>query len=199
MNFEFFILWLAVLFPLVYSPGPGNILCAVCGAANTFRGAAPFILGLDVVYTSYAVLMGLGLGAVIQRHPPAFAALQFAGVLYLLYLAYSFYARSAAAGKQKARRLTFKDGLISQALNIKGVSIITLMYSQFLDPAQNIPAQVALLSAMLLALNLFTHFTWALGGAWMVSRFASEKSANIQNKIYAALLFAVAVWLLPVW
>jgi len=66
MNLEFFILWLAVLFPLVYSPGPGNILCAVCGAANTFRGAVPFILGLDVVYTSYAVLMGLGLGAVIQ-------------------------------------------------------------------------------------------------------------------------------------
>jgi len=32
-----------------------------------------------------------------------------------------------------------------------------------------------------------------------VSRFASEKSANIQNKIYAALLFTVAVWLLPVW
>jgi len=159
MNLEFLILWLAVLFPLVYSPGPGNILCAVCGAANTFRGAAPFILGLDVVYTTYAVLMGLGLGAVIQRHPPAFTALQFAGVLYLLYLAYSFYARSAGGDKQEARRLTFKDGLISQALNIKGVSIIALMYSQFIDPAQNIPAQVALLSAMLLALNLFTHFS----------------------------------------
>jgi len=199
MDFEFLILWLAVIFPLVYSPGPGNILCAVCGAANTFRGSVPFILGLDIVYTFYSALIGLGLGAVIQRYPPAFIALQFMGVLYLLYLAYSFLARSAAAGRQTAQRLTFKDGLISQALNIKGVSIITLMYSQFLNPEHNIPAQVALLSLMLLALNLFTHFTWAWGGAWMVSRFASPKSAAIQNKIYAALLFAVAVWLLPVW
>jgi len=199
MNLEFLILWLAVIFPLVYSPGPGNILCAVCGAANTFRGSVPFILGLDVVYTCYSVLLGLGLGAVIQRYPPAFTTLQFLGVLYLLYLAYAFLARSVDAGQQTARRLTFKDGLISQALNIKGVSIITLMYSQFLNPDQNIPVQVALLSLMLLVLNLFTHFTWSLGGAWMVSRFASQKSATIQNRIYAALLFAVAVWLLPVW
>lgn len=123
MNLEFLILWLAVLFPLVYSPGPGNILCAVCGAANSFRGAAPFILGLDVVYTAYAALMGLGLGAVIQRHPPAFAALQFAGVLYLLYLAYSFLARSADDGGQEARRLTFKDGLISQGGESAGVPV----------------------------------------------------------------------------
>ncbi len=199
MDAEFFLLWFAVIFPLVYSPGPGNILCAVSGAVNTFRGSAPFIFGLDVVYTFYSVVMGLGMGAVLQQFPRLMTAVQFLGVLYLAYLAFSFFTRAAATGQNTVKRLTFKDGAISQALNIKGISIVTLMYSQFLRPGENLYVQVAVLSAMLLALNLFTHFTWSLGGHWMVSRFASEKAAKIQNRIYGALLLGVAVWLLPLW
>lgn len=197
MDTEFFLLWFAVIFPLVYSPGPGNVLCAVSGAVNTFRGSVPFIMGLDVVYTFYSVVMGLGMGAVLRQFPRLMTAVQFFGVLYLAYLAFSFFARAADAERCTVKRLTFKDGVISQALNIKGVSIVTLMYSQFLRPGESLYVQVAVLSAMLLALNLFTHFTWSLGGHWMVSRFASQKAAKIQNRIYGALLLAVAVWLLP--
>ena len=195
---EFYITWLAVLFPLVYSPGPGNILCAVSGAANGFRGSAPFILGLNFSYAAWSLLIGLGFGAFMQQYPTAFTYVQIAGCVYIFYLAISFFGKKAAASGN-AIKLKFRDGVLSQALNVKGISIVALMYSQFLSGDSDTVLQVLQLTAMLAALNLFTHFSWALGGAWLMSRLASNRAVKIQNQFYGVLLMIVAVWLLPFW
>ena len=194
--FEFYAAWLAVIFPLVYSPGPGNILCAVSGAANGARKSAPFILGLNVSYASWSLALGFGMGAFVRQYPEAFYYAQLAGCAYIFYLAVAFLGKKAAAGGG-APKLKFMDGVVSQALNVKGVSIVALMYSQFLSADSPAAPQVFKLTAMLASLNLFTHFTWALGGSWMMSRLASERAVKIQNKFYAAMLIAVAIWLLP--
>lgn len=197
MNLEFYILWFSVIFPLVYSPGPGNILCAISGAINGFRGSVAFIAGLNVSYSAYALLAGFGLGTIIQQYEAVFYYVQIAGCVYIFYLAAAFFVKSPAKQTTNTKRLTFADGALSQALNIKGISIVILMYSQFLDAEAALLPQVLHLSAMLAALNVLTHLSWALGGSWMVSKLASARAANIQNKIYAALLFGVAIWLFP--
>jgi len=86
-------LWFAVIFPLVFSAGPGNVLCAVCGATNGFRQSIPFILGLNLVYTSYALLVGFGLGAILSAYPKVFLFVQILGVAYIFWLGYKFLLR----------------------------------------------------------------------------------------------------------
>lgn len=198
MTLEFYLAWLAVVFPLVYSPGPGNVLCAISGAANTFAGSLPFIFGLNLSYATYSLLIGFGMGAVIQEYAGAFYYVQILGCLYIFYLAAAFFFRKAAE-IGAAKKLSFKDGVIAQALNIKGVSIVVLIYSQFLSEDGGLAPQVLILTAMLASLNLFTHCSWALGGWWLISKLASDGAAKIQNRIYGVMLFSVAVWLLPVW
>ncbi|UOO81284.1 LysE family translocator [Uruburuella testudinis] len=191
-----FLLWLGVVFPLVFSAGPGNVLCAVCGAANGFRQSVPFILGLDLVYSAYALLAGFGLAAVVQRYPAVMLAVQLAGAAYVAWLGIKMLRRTHVAKKQAAKPLRFIDGVISQALNVKGITIILTMYSQFLNPDEPLPYQVLSLSAALLALNLLTHFTWAYGGAWIAEKFASDAAVQTQGRVFGSMLVAIALWLL---
>ena len=199
MTLEFYLTWLAVIFPLVYSPGPGNILCAISGAVNGFRKSVPFILGLNFSYTIYAFLAGFGLASVIDKNPAVFYYVQLAGCVYIFYLAMTFLTKKMTTKTNDARKLTFLNGVVSQGLNVKGISIVILMYSQFLNTESALLPNVIKLSLMLMALNLFTHFSWALGGAWLMAKLATAQAIKIQNRIYAFMLFIVAVWLLPVW
>ena len=191
-----FLLWLGIIFPLVFSAGPGNVLCAVCGASNGFKKSIPFILGLDLVYTIYALLAGFGLSAIVIKYPKLFFIVQIAGVLYILWLGYKFLIRKDIQTKELEGQLTFKDGVISQALNVKGITIVMTMYSQFLDKDQSIVYEVLSLSLALLILNLCTHMTWSFGGAWMAKKFASSYAVQVQSKIFGGMLIAIAIWLL---
>lgn len=195
-SFAEFALWFAVIFPLVFSAGPGNVLCAVCGATNGFKKSIPFILGLNLVYTSYALLAGFGLSAIIQAYPSLFLFVQILGVAYIFYLGYKFIIRKDIQRKEGKTELRFIDGLISQALNIKGITIVMTMYSQFLNPEISIVYEVLTLSFALLLLNLFTHMTWSYGGSWMAQKFASSYAIELQSKIFGLMLILIAFWLL---
>lgn len=173
-------------------------MCVVSGAANGFRNSAGFIFGLNVSYSGYSLLAGFGLGAFIRKYPQAFFYVQLLGCAYMFYLGASFFWRRADK-PGGAPKLTFRDGLVSQALNIKGVSIVVLMHSQFLSPESPVVPQVLLLTAMLTMLNLCNHFSWAFCGAWTAGKFSGAASVRIQNAVYGAMLIVVAVWLLPVW
>lgn len=195
-SFSEFLLWFGVIFPLVFSAGPGNVLCAVCGATNGFKKSIPFVLGLNLVYTSYALLAGFGLASILKTYPKVFLVVQILGVLYIFWLGYKFLGRKGIQRKNSSTNLKFIDGVISQALNIKGISIVLTMYSQFLDKDQSIVYEVFTLSFALLLLNLFTHFTWVYGGSWMAKRFASNYAVQIQSKIFGTMLIAISFWLL---
>ena len=194
-SFSEFLLWLSVIFPLVFSAGPGNILCAVCGASSGLKKSMPFILGLDLVYATYALLAGFGLAAVITSYPVFFAFVQIAGVFYIIWLGYKFLRRKNIQGNSAVTNLKFIDGVISQALNVKGIAIVITMYSQFLNK-ENLVFEVITLSLSLLILNLFTHVTWAYGGAWMTKKFASDYAVQLQSRVFGGMLILVAFWLL---
>ncbi|MDX1736720.1 MAG: LysE family translocator [Alphaproteobacteria bacterium] len=195
MSIEFVILWLSVLFPLVFSVGPGNLLCAVAGGSQGFRKSFPFILGLDVVYTSYSLIFGFGLGAVLLRFPTMMQAVQVVGAIYVAWLALKFLKRKTVEAREMPQ-LRFIDGVISQALNVKGISIVLTMYSQFLNTEADLVPQVIGLSIALTCLNLFTHFSWTLGGHWMAKHFASARAVRVQSIVFGVMLLVVSFWLL---
>lgn len=188
-------LWFGLVFPLVFSPGPGNVLCAINGANSGFRRAVPFVFGLDLVYSSYALLAGIGLATLIDRYPYWIQVMQLLGALYIAWLGVKMMQRRSANHNQNIEPLRFFDGVISQALNVKGVSIILTMYSQFLRPSENIWPQIWMLTSALTIMNLAAHFSWTYGGAWLAARLASERAIRWQGRIYGLLLFAVAGWL----
>jgi threonine/homoserine/homoserine lactone efflux protein len=46
------------MFPLVFSPGPANIVFAMSGIRQGVRGSIPLIIGVDLVFIIYSLLIG---------------------------------------------------------------------------------------------------------------------------------------------
>ncbi len=194
MNFQYFLLFFGLMFPLIFSPGPANIVCTMAGIKQGIKKSIPLITGINVVSILYSLLVGFGLDKVLKRYPDLTATLQILGALYLVYLAYKFIKpRPRQADINKT--YNFWNGVILQALNPKAFSAQLLMFSMLLDGSFNQTEQVFYLIFMLTILNISTHFTWTFIGnslsKWMTNPVA-EKSLSY---LFASALLLIAIWI----
>ena len=79
---------LAFLFPLAYSPRPGNAFFAGIGASKGLRAAIPALTGFHVATFVVTAVKGLGMGVTLLDHLVVARTLAAIGGLYLLWLAF---------------------------------------------------------------------------------------------------------------
>jgi threonine/homoserine/homoserine lactone efflux protein len=88
MSLYGFLVFCAVYFVAVASPGPGVAAVIARALAHGTRGAPSFILGFLIGDLIWFALAATGLAAVAKAAYPIFVAIKYAGAAYLLYLAY---------------------------------------------------------------------------------------------------------------
>ncbi|HEY1453284.1 MAG TPA: LysE family translocator [Roseiarcus sp.] len=88
MTLSSLIIFAAIYFAAVATPGPGvaALIARVLGQGLT--GVAPFIAGYFVADMVWLMLAATGLAAIAQTFAGVFVAIKFAGAAYLLYLAW---------------------------------------------------------------------------------------------------------------
>ncbi|MBC7284600.1 LysE family translocator [Hoeflea sp.] len=188
---------LAFLFPLAYSPGPGNMFFAAYGARFGVAATLWANAGYHFATLLVTILIGAGLVSAIDPAGPLFLALKTAGSLYVLWLAW----KMACAGKTNARihdgKAGFADGACLLVLNPKAYVIIVLMFSQFgaTGPADMV-ARVALISLVFTLNNLLAFSLWTVAGNALGRLFHSDEGARRLNLGFAAILACVGIWML---
>ncbi|MDR7304754.1 LysE family translocator [Rhodoferax saidenbachensis] len=70
------------------SPGPVNVIASSQGARHGFWRALPHVAGASLSYCAVVLLMGGGMQWLLQTWPALTTVTQYAGALYLLYLAF---------------------------------------------------------------------------------------------------------------
>ena len=88
MTFESLVLFAAVYFAAVATPGPGIAALVARVLAQGLKGVAPFIAGYFVGDMIWLTFAGTGLAVVAKTFAGVFVAIKFAGAAYLLYLAW---------------------------------------------------------------------------------------------------------------
>ncbi|MEV0081784.1 LysE family translocator [Saccharopolyspora sp. NPDC050642] len=203
MSANTFVALLMLLFPLAYSPGPGNAFFAAIGASKGLRAAVPALAGYHVATFVVTALIGLGMGVTILNHPVVAKALSVLGSLYVLWLAFSFIrtARAKASPRTesvppKEQSIGFWAGAIVLLLNPKAYYILAVMFTQFLRPSvdDNVLTVLAITTVFTLN-NLIAFIVWALGGRALTTLFRSERSRRWIDYLFAATLIAVAIWM----
>lgn len=185
------------LFPLAYSPGPGNMFFAANGARFGLRATISANLGYHLATLIVTGLIGLGIIAALDQAPDLFKALKLAGAGYVLWIAWKMFRSGAMTDVADARPASFGDGFVLLVLNPKGYVIMTLMFTQFLSPAEpNRLAMIALLSVVFTLNNMFAFVVWTLLGDQIAGLLRSERSARWLNMGFGAVLAAVAVWMM---
>ena len=185
---------LAFLFPLAFSPGPGNMFFAANGARFGLRATLGATTGYHIVTFGATFLIGLGFSSALAAAPQAFDAIRIAGSLYVLWLAWKL-GTAGRAGHQEAKAASFWDGAVLLILNPKAYVIIALMFSQFLVATSSV-LQVAVISVIFTLNNLVAFTLWTTLGDWLGKTFRSEERARYLNATFGVILATVGVWML---
>ncbi|NNJ68320.1 MAG: LysE family translocator [Boseongicola sp.] len=182
------------LFPLAYSPGPGNVFFAANSARFGFCATVPANAGYHIATWIMTAAIGFGFLAALERFPQIFVGLKVAGSLYVLWLAWKMLRAGAMSGAADARPARFVDGALLLVLNPKAYVIIALMFTQFLQ-ASDVWA-VVLITTVFTLNNLVAFSAWALVGDRIAVYFRTPQSARQLNTGFGAILSGVAVWML---
>lgn len=194
---------LIFLFPLAYSPGPGNAFFAAIGASKGLRAAVPALAGYHVATFGVTAAIGIGMGVTILEHPLFAKVLSAVGSLYVLWLAVTFVRAARAKEGSTAdvtsaeeQRIGFWAGAIVLLLNPKAYYIIAVLFTQFLRPPANDDVATVLVITVVFTLNnLVAFIVWALGGRALTALFRNERSKRWIDSLFAATLIGVAVWM----
>lgn len=187
---------LVFLFPLAYSPGPGNMFFAAMGARSGLAATLPANAGYHAATLLVTALVGAGFVAVLDPASTLFFLMKTAGSIYVLWLAW----KMATAGRSKAdvhnSAAGFLDGVVLLVFNPKAYVIILLMYSQFAGfEFASTGERVAIISLVFTVNNLLAFLLWTLAGDGLGRMFRSETSARRLNLVFATVLAGVALWM----
>jgi LysE type translocator len=71
-----------------YTPGPNNMIATVTGANHGFRAALPHVFGVPFGFSSMLIASAAGVAALLLTYPFIAALLKWAGIAYLLFIAW---------------------------------------------------------------------------------------------------------------
>ncbi len=193
-----FFIWLGVMFPLVFSPGPANIIFAASGARVGVGKSLPLLVGVDFVFIVKSLIIGFGLGQAVQSYPNVMNMLQLLGASYLIYLGIAFVKNAKSSSTAEQKVFGFVDGVIVQILNTKGWLMVFLMFSLFSEPAHGVFGEygVLVLVVWLALLNISMHLVWVKMGVWISKVSSSEQYEKALNVFYAICLIVMSLGLI---
>lgn len=196
MALNSFLLLIVFLFPLAYSPGPGNIFFALNSARFGYKSTLMANFGYHLATWIVTFIIGLIYLNGLSKIPSFLMPLKYLGSLYIMYLAFKLFRASAVDSEQEAKSARFIDGVLLLLFNPKAYVIILLLFTQFLTVSDSGKYIYLILITTIFTLNnLIAFLIWALLGDVLLKRLRDEKHARLLNKIFAIILFLVGIWI----
>jgi len=179
---------LLFLFPLAYSPGPGNLFFAAHGAQFGWRKSLPALAGYHAATLVAALAVGGGL--LLLTGPDVARLLLWCGTGYMLWLAVRLWRTSALPRHTDAAHAGVWDGVALLALNPKAWAIMAALFAQFPSADWWTVAWVALVFTLN---NAVAFLLWTGLGQSLLARIQRPDPLRRMNRGLALLLAAVAI------
>ncbi len=177
------------------SPGPVNIVAVSSGAQHGLRASMAHVTGATVGFTVLLVLIGLGLHELTTWLPWLVTAIQWAGVAFLLFMAWKLATDDGRLGDGGAsKRPSLLYGAAMQWLNPK--AWLAAIAGMGAYAAGGDVAQVGEFGAIYFVICYASIACWAYAGAFLRHYLQDARRMRWLNRGLAALLVASAVYLL---
>lgn len=182
------------------TPGPNMMYLTSRALCHGRRAAIISLWGVACGFIIHLSVAASGLAAVLRATPAAYHAIRYAGVAYLLWLAWKALrpGGSALATSQlpeaNARRL-FVMGFMTNALNPQAAFLYLSIFSQFIHPERGgVLGQSVVLGAVQISISFGCNLGIILGAS-ALGRTVAEKpwGLKIQRWVMGAVLGALAV------
>lgn len=176
------------------TPGPNMGYLAALAMAKGRRAGLAAVAGVALGLAILGIAAAFGAGLVTQRYPLAGEVLRWAGVAYLLWLAFEAW-RGQENIPDGEFAPSFRRGLIVNLLNPKAGLFYVAVLPAFLDRSQPPIAALLMLTAIYVLIATVVHAGVVVGAASLRSKFSDEASITRFRRVAAVLLAVVAFWL----
>jgi threonine/homoserine/homoserine lactone efflux protein len=198
MNLSGFLIFCGVYAMATFSPGPAVAAIIARTLATGLRRTAPFILGIVAGDLVWFALVALGLAALAQNFQTLFLVIKYAGVAYLLYLAYRLWTAPAEAPKEarEARGEGWKLFLGGLALTMGNAKVMVFFVSILplvVDLATLSPGLAVELAVTMMAILSVAMWTYAVAAARARRFITSPKVMRLVNRGTGAVMAGAAV------
>ena len=187
-----------LLFAFVASitPGPTNILVLSNSARYGWVAAVPIIVGACASAATLVLLVGTGIGSSLTAWPAVQSVMQWAGVVWLSYLAWQIFSApaTAIAARNSEARLGWMGAANLQLVNPKTWMMALAVVSVFAESGEYRAVQVVYLSLVFFLVSLPCLAVWALLGAGSSRWLRSPRAMQRFNRCMSLLLLGSA-WL----
>jgi threonine/homoserine/homoserine lactone efflux protein len=183
------------------TPGPNMGYLAVLSLSRGWRAGVAAVTGVAIGHAIYGVAAAFGVAALIDASPLLYEVLRWAGVAYMLWLAWETWSSDAETSPDVAAsdshghaRLAFQRGLITNLLNPKAAVFFITVVPNFVRPDGSVVLQTLMLSGIFVAVATGVHFSIVMLASRLQHFATSERRKPIRRAL-ALLLAAIAVWL----
>lgn len=185
---EHYLLFLAIAFLTVLSPGPGVVLTLTNSVRYGVWGALSGILGIASGTFIVAGISASSLGILLATSSLVFTIVKYIGAAYLIYLGVRLWRSTGikiddSAADKKPHKIKFLEGFTLQLTNPKAVFFFLSIFPQFVEPSQAFVPQFAILVATYSSLVVVIHLLYASIAHRARNWFASGKGSQHLNKI----------------
>ncbi|MEM9523099.1 MAG: LysE family translocator [Pseudomonadota bacterium] len=179
------------------SPGGATALATASGVRFGVLRSLPLLAGISAGLGVLMVVVGAGLGTVVQQYPSAQFYLKVVGSAYLLWLAWSIARQGAPRGESALEKpMGFATGVLLLWLNPKAWTMATAAAGTYASLADSGLALGLLLGVVFLLAAAGSTFTWCVLGSALARWLHTERAWRGVNVSLAVLLAASIV---PLW
>ena len=177
------------------SPGPVNLVALGSGARHGLRASMLHVTGATLGFTLLLLLTGLGLHEVLRRLPYLAAAIQWAGVGFLLFMAYKLAVDNGQLDThKKGAAPSLLRGAAMQWLNPKAWLASLAGMGAYAGTGD--AAQVWQFTAIYFVICYASIAAWAYAGTFLRRYMGEPRRVRLFNRLMAALLAGSAGYLL---
>lgn len=181
---------------VVLIPGTGVIYTVSTGLFKGWRASIAAAFGCTIGIIPHLTASILGLSAILHMSALAFQLVKYAGVIYLLYLAWSMWRETGALqinqqdSAKNLRQIAVK-GLLINILNPK-LSIFFLAFlPQFVSTASTSPLfQMLILSAVFMAMTLAIFILYGISANYVRKFIVNSPTVTTWLQRSFAVIFA---------
>ena len=178
------------------TPGPNMTWLAVLGATRGRSAALAAVAGIALGLALSGIVSALGLTVLFDNFPSLLNLLRYAGTIYLFYLAYDAWTDAGAAEAviKKSKKAYFAQGFVSNALNPKAYLFYAAILPQFLSIPDHPHTEIALLTAIYVAVATLIHATIGLLAGSVAEWLAHSPAAVTVRRALAIAIALAACW-----
>ncbi len=178
------------------TPGPNMVWLAIVAASDGRRMGFAAVAGVALGLAIIGLAAALGLAAVIAASPLAYGSLRWAGVAYLLWLAWDAW-RAADDPPDAIDRMTpvtaFRRGLVTNLLNPKAFVFYVTVLPGFLTVTSGLQGTLGL-TAIYVGMATAVHAVIVAGAGTARDWLQAPGRAVVVRRGLALALVGVAVW-----